>query len=188
MNLISEPSSPWYAVSTRARYEALAAMQIEARGYEVFLPLYKERRRWSDRVKVLELPLFAGYLFCRLDVNNRLPVLSAPGVVQIVGTGKTPIAVDAEEIDAIRAAVKSNRTSEPCAFAKVGARVRVDAGPLCGVEGIILAVKGQRRLILSVSLLQRSVSVEIENDAVSPLPSALSGSTADGTYCAQNQR
>lgn len=187
MTLAIGTQLPWFAVNTRARYEDFAARQIEGRGYEVFLPIYRVRRRWSDRIKELELPLFPGYLFCRLDINNRFPVLSAPGVIQIVGIGKKPIPVDPQEVQAIQIAVKNNRVSEPLPFRKVGTRVRVEAGPLCGLEGIIQNVKGQRRLVLSITLLQRSVAVEIEHDSVSSLPHRIAGSSVPGAPHTRNE-
>src|SRR5438309_1885473 len=85
---------PWFAIHIRGRYEKSTAAILHDKGYEWFLPLYKCRRRWSDRSKELELPLFPGYLFCRFDLNDRLPILTTPGVLQIVGIGKTPIPVD----------------------------------------------------------------------------------------------
>ena len=88
---------PWFAVQTRSRHENVVAAQLRGKGYEPFLPLCKSRRRWSDRVREIELPLFPGYLFCRFDASDRLPILIIPGVVQIVGTGKKPVAIDEEE-------------------------------------------------------------------------------------------
>jgi transcription antitermination factor NusG len=161
----------WFAINTRVRYEEFAAKQIEGRGYEVFLPTYKSRRRWSDRIKELTLPLFPGYLFCRFEVAKRFPVLTAPGVLQIVGIGKIPTPVDEAEIGAIQVAAEQHLVREPWPYAaRIGQRVRVEAGPLRGVEGIVQNIKGQRRLILSVSLLQRSVVVEIENSWVAATP------------------
>jgi transcription antitermination factor NusG len=160
---------PWFALQVRARHEALVASHLSARGFELFLPLYLSSRKWSDRVKEVSLPLFPGYVFCRLDVNNRFPVLSAPGVNSIVGIGKIPIALDENEIAAIQAMVKSGLPSQPWPFLKVGQAVRIEHGPLCGMEGILMDFKGRHRLVLSVTLLQRSVAVEVENGWVKPL-------------------
>jgi transcription antitermination factor NusG len=153
----------WFALNTRFRYEDYVSKQIAGKGYETFLPIYKSRRRWSDRIKQIDLPLFPGYLFCRFDPANRLPILTVPGMIQIVGFGKTPVPVDESEIVAIQAAMGSNVTREPWPFLQIGQKVRVACGPLCGVEGILLSVRGGRRLVLSVTLLQRSVALEVDS-------------------------
>src|SRR5579871_262964 len=121
---------PWYALRVRPRYEKQVAQSIESRGIRTFLPLYAARRRWSDRVKELELPLFDGYVFCQMDVSTRLPVLVIPGVIQFVGVGKTPVAVESHEIEAIQGVVGANGTVRPWPFLREGDRVRVDEGPL----------------------------------------------------------
>jgi transcription antitermination factor NusG len=141
------------------------------KGYEGFLPLYRCKRRWSDRIKELELPLFSGYMFCRLDITRRLPVLVTPGVIRFVGIGRTPIPVDEAEISAILRIVTAGFQAQPHPYLQVGQRVRIDRGKLSGVEGILLAMKKSARLVISVSLLQRSVAVEIDEASVSPLDS-----------------
>src|SRR5713101_4178902 len=117
---------PWFAVQTRSRYENLVATLLRGKGYELFLPIYKSRRRWSDRIKELELPLFSGYLFCRFNPLNRFPILVTPGVVQVVGIGKNPVPVSESEITAIKALVQSGLPSQPWPFLRVGQRVRVE--------------------------------------------------------------
>src|SRR6266850_4958263 len=97
---------PWYALRVRSRYENTVATHLQGRGYGSLLPLYKCRRRWSDRFKDSELPLFPGYVFCQFNPLNRLPILSIPGIVHVVGVGKTPVAVDEAEIAALQAAVR----------------------------------------------------------------------------------
>ena len=159
----------WFAVNTRSRYEDYVAKQVGGRGYEVFLPIYKTRRKWSDRVKEIDLPLFPGYVFCRFDPVYRLPIVTTAGVIKVVGSGKTPIPVDEREIAAIQIALKTDLPREPWPFAQIGQKVRVQHGPLSGVEGTLLNVKGSRRLVLSVTLLQRSVALEIESALVMPL-------------------
>jgi transcription antitermination factor NusG len=161
---------PWFALQTRYRSENSVATQLRGKGYEPFLPVYKSRRRWSDRVKELELPLFPGYLFCRFNSLDRLPILVTPGVLQIVGTGKTPMPVDDAEIAAIQITIQSGVAREPWPFPQVGQRVRVEYGPLHGLEGILLSFKGRHRLVLSVTLLQRSVAVEIDESWARPIP------------------
>lgn len=159
---MTNSGSFWFALNTKSRYEDFVARQLFGKGYEVFLPVYKARRKWSDRVKQIELPLFPGYLFCRFDPQNRFPILTTPGVIQIVGLGKTPIPVDESEISAIRTAVSSELTREPWPYLQIGQKVRVQCGPLSGVEGILVYIKGARRLVLSVTLLQRSVALEVD--------------------------
>jgi transcription antitermination factor NusG len=158
---------PWFALQVRVRHEVAVSDHLKGKGYEWFLPLYKSRRRWSDRVKEIEAPLFPGYLFCRFDPYDRLPILKTPGVAQIVGYNHIPIPVDEHEIMAIRRLVASGVPNFPCAYLEVGSKVRIDTGALRGLEGILTDVKGKRRLVLSISLLQRSVAVEIDSDAVS---------------------
>jgi transcription antitermination factor NusG len=162
---------PWFALQVRMRYETCVADHLKGKGYEWFLPLYKTRRRWSDRVKEVDSPLFPGYLFCRFDPFDRLPILKTPGVTQIVGYNHVPIPVDEQEIESIRNLVASGVPNFPCAYLEIGSKVRIEAGALRGIEGILTELKGKRRLVLSITLLQRSVAVEIDSDVVSAVPS-----------------
>lgn len=139
---------------------------VGARGYEAYLPLYRVRRRWSDRVVDKELPLFPGYLFCRFDPHQRLPILTTPGVVSIISSAKIPIPIPQMEIAAIRTAIESGFLVMPCAYLKEGQRVRVREGPLEGVEGILIRKKSELRIVLTVEMLQRSVSMEIDRESV----------------------
>ncbi len=159
----------WYALRTKSRYENTVASHLCARGYEFFLPLYKCRRRWTDRFKEIELPLFPGYVFCQFNSLDRFPVLSIPGVVHVVGVGRTPVSIDETEIAAIQTAVKSGLPRQPCPFLEIGDRVRIEHGPLCGIEGILLGFRGNQRLVLSVTLLQRSVAVQVDEAWVQPM-------------------
>jgi transcription antitermination factor NusG len=161
---------PWFAIQVKSRHETNVAAHLGGKGYEWFLPLYKSRHRWSDRFKEMEQPLFPGYVFCRLDLLKRLPVLVTPGVILIIGAGKTPLPIDDSEISAVQTAVKSGLSSEPCQFLQIGQKVTINSGPLCGLEGIVAEIRGRQRLILSVTLLRRSIAVQVEGDWVSPLP------------------
>jgi transcription antitermination factor NusG len=165
---------PWYALRVRPRFEKAVALTLLSKGYEGFLPLYRNRSRWSDRIKEVEMPLFPGYLFCRFDVNNRLPILVTPGVMHVVGIGKTPYPVYDDEIRALQSVVLSGLQAEPRSYLNVGEKVRIEIGPLAGLEGILLALKGSSQLILSVSLLQRSVAVTIDESWVVSLTPAYS--------------
>lgn len=160
---------PWFAVQVWARHEARVAEHLKGKGYRWFLPLYKCRKRWSDRVKVVDAPLFPGYLFCRFNPESRLRILTTPGVIQIVGNNGSPAPIDETEIEAIQTVVTSGLPSEPWPFLAVGHRVRIESGPLCDLEGTVVMHKGHHRLVLSVKLLQRSVAVEIDSASVSPL-------------------
>jgi len=159
----------WYALQVRPRSEKHVQICLEEKGYEVFLPAYSSTREWSDRVKSISIPLFPSYLFCRFDVHARLPVLVTPGVHSVVGIGKTPIAVDDSEIAAIQQVLKSGVAAQPWPYLKVGERVQVEAGPLQGLNGIVTREKGIDRLIVSVTLLMRSVSIEIDRSWITPL-------------------
>ncbi|HEY2120388.1 MAG TPA: UpxY family transcription antiterminator [Candidatus Acidoferrum sp.] len=161
---------PWYALQVRARHEKNVTNYLNGMGYETFLPLSKSARQWSDRKKEIDLPLFPGYIFCRFDVQNRLPILKTPGMLQIVGYSRIPIPVDEIEIDAIQSVVASGLPNQPCAFLEVGDRVIVQAGPLTGLEGILVECRGKNRLILSINLLQRSIAVEISSNHVALHP------------------
>jgi len=160
---------PWFALRIRSRCEKNVAAALNEKGYEVFLPLYCHRRRWSDRIKEIEEPLFPGYLFCRFDLQKRLPILITPHVILIVGTGKMPVPVDDREIAALQSIVKSGLEAQPWPFLRLGQTVRVLQGPLRGVEGTLVAFKAGHRLVVSVTLLQRSVAVEVDHDWVTPI-------------------
>jgi transcription antitermination factor NusG len=169
---VIEPAGPeclWYALTVRPRYEKAVADALEGKGYEQFLPLYASRREWSDRVKTVHLPLFAGYVFLRLDITRRLPVLKTPGVVSFVSLGPEPTPIDAPEIESIRSLVRSGVPVGPWPYLKEGQEVEVTRGALKGVRGILLKVKSQLRLVISVNLLQRSVAVEVDRDDVRPI-------------------
>ena len=153
---------PWYAIMARTGREKSATLLLENAGYECLLPVSKYTRHWSDRIKEVEVPLFPGYLFCRMDPHNRLPVLMTPGVIQIVGVGKTLIPVQEAEIAAIQRVVKNGLSTMPWAYLQVGHVARIVGGPLRGMTGIIVKIKSGMKLVLSVTLLQRSVAVEVD--------------------------
>lgn len=159
---------PWYALQVRGRHERVVAEHLASQGFEWFLPLCKERKRWSDRIKEVESPLFPGYLFCRFDAQNRLPILKTPGLVQIVGYNRQPISVDEGEIAAIQTLVASGVPNQPCSFVEIGDPVRIESGPLRGLQGILVESRGHHKFVLSVTLLQRSVAVEIDALSVTP--------------------
>jgi transcription antitermination factor NusG len=168
MNSDSQQLS-WFALQVRARHETGVASFIESKGYELFLPLYKCRKQWSDRVKKVEAPLFPGYLFCRFNPHDRLPIVSTAGVIQIVGYNRVPVPVDDSEIQAIQTLVASGLPNQPWPFLHVGDPVRIEGGPFKGLEGMLIEFKGSHRLVLSITLLHRSVAVEIDSASVRSL-------------------
>ena len=162
-------SHPWFALRVRSNYERITVTHLRERGYEEFAPSYKVERRWSDRTKQIDRFLFPGYIFCRFDPNERLPILTAPGVVDVVGFGKTPEPIPHTEIQRVRTMVDSGLMVTPYPYVQVGQAVLIERGPLTGVEGILVEVKGKVRLVVSVNLLQRSVSAEVDRTSIRPI-------------------
>jgi transcription antitermination factor NusG len=155
-----------YALYTRHQHEKAATTQLQGRGFEVFLPLYKAFHRWKDRNQTVQLPLFPCYVFLRTALTRRGDILRTPGVLSIVGNGGRATAIPEAEIEAIRRVTHTRTHFEPHAFLKAGERVRILSGPLTGIEGILQRVKSRYRIILSVELLQKAVAVEVDIDAV----------------------
>ena len=162
-------SQPWYALRVRSNHERVAAMHLREQGYEEFCPAYKAERQWSDRKKTVEQFLFPGYVFCRLNPDDRLPVLMMPGVVNVVGFGSQPAAIPDQEIEHVRTMVRSGLLVTPWPFLSVGQTVVLERGPLAGVEGILQQIKKTFRLVVSVQMLQRSVSTEVDRAWVRPI-------------------
>ncbi len=160
---------PWYAVSVSSRKEAFTATVLRGKGLEVYLPTYILRRRAGKRTTLVHQPLFPGYIFSRLDLNNRLPVLVTQGVVAIVGFGGRPMPLPDNDVLNVQRMVESGQLAEPVPYLEVGQRVRVFEGPLAGVDGFLERYKGSDRLILSIALLQRSIAVEVDRETVEPL-------------------
>lgn len=159
---------PWYAVKVRSRAEETVRAMLTGKGYLALLPTHLECRQYSDRIKKIDTPLFPGYLFCRLDVNRRLPVLMTPGVEYLVGFGGIPQPIPESEIAAIETVMNSGLLAQPWPFLRSGHRVRIEMGALRGVEGTLVRTQGADRLVLSVELLQRSLSVAVERSWVRP--------------------
>ncbi|HEY1206203.1 MAG: UpxY family transcription antiterminator [Bryobacteraceae bacterium] len=168
MNKLAGPR--WYAVHVRQRCEKVASTALRNRGLREFLPLYSARRQWSDRIAQVEMPLFPGYVFCHFDLaDRRIPVLSTPGVLGLVGSGRTPLPVDDGEIAAVQTIVDSGMAAEPWPYLETGAAVRLHHGALAGLEGVFVEAKKHHRLVVSVTLLRRAVAVEIDSAWVSPV-------------------
>ncbi len=160
--------SRWYAAYTHPRHEKRVAQQMEGNRIQCFLPVYKSVRRWKDRRKQLELPLFPGYVFVRIALRDRLQVLQLPGVVHLVSFNGKPAVLADSEIESLRG-LTQNYGVEPHPYLKAGRRVRVHSGPMAGVEGILVRRKEKFRVVLSIHLIQRSVAVEVDETEVEPV-------------------
>lgn len=155
----------WFAVHVWSGREHLCAKHLQQRGYEVFLPCIRERRRWSDRIKVVDRALFPGYVFCRFGDDVVGKIITAPGVIRIVGDDCGPSAIPAQEIEAVRRIVDAQLSAEPWpAPSLVGQKVLIELGPLRGITGTVLVIKNRRRLVVSVGLLPQAIAVEIDSD------------------------
>jgi transcription antitermination factor NusG len=178
-----EPSF-WFALTVKSRHEKVAAQHLRLRGLDEFLPLHRSRRRWSDRTAQVDLPLFPGYLFCRFGRQDRWKVLSSPGITSVVGFGDTAIPVEDSQIESIRSMALSGLPLQPCPYLKAGEAVCIDHGPLQGVRGIVVREKNPWRVVVTVELLQRSVSLEIDREMVSSSHPPSYGSDLSG--CNEN--
>jgi transcription antitermination factor NusG len=159
----------WYAVCTFSNHEKRVGEQLRERGVEHFLPLYASMRRWKDRRVQLQLPLFPGYIFVHLALRERLRVLDIPSVARLVGFSGLPVAIPDGEMEAMRISLTSQLRAEPHPYLKVGRRVRVASGPLAGFEGIVVRKKKQLRFVISLDLIMRSVSIEMDAADLRPL-------------------
>ncbi|MFL6463541.1 MAG: transcription termination/antitermination protein NusG [Bryobacteraceae bacterium] len=157
-------SLPWYGLRTKSKHEYVAAKALEGQGYESYLPLHRRRRQWSDRVVESEQPLFPGYVFCRFNAQQRMPILATLGIVSIVGFGNGPVAIADLEIEAVQTLLRSGAVAQTCPFICDGERVRIDRGALEGLEGILLQNKNEWRVVISVTMLQRSIAVEVDRE------------------------
>ena len=159
----------WYVLKVRSNCERRAAAHLRDRGFEEFSPSYRDSVQWSDRTKITERFLFPTYVFCRVNPAERAQVLRVPGVVNFVSFGAGPAAVPEEEVEQVRTLVCSGLLVTPHPFLEVGQKVRLERGPLTGVEGIVQQVKGSTRIVVSIGMLQRSVSTEVERSWVQPI-------------------
>lgn len=164
----------WYVIYTCPRHEKSVAHQIDQRSIPCFLPLYRSVRRWKDRRKELELALFPGYVFVRFALKDRLRVLQLPGAVRLVSFNGQPAVLPETEIEQLRQRLSCGGRLEPHPYLCVGRRVRVCAGPMQGLEGIILRRKDRCRVVFSLDLILRSVAVEVDESDVEPVAEARS--------------
>jgi transcription antitermination factor NusG len=158
----------WYVAQTHSRHEKRVAQQLEGKGIEHFLPLYETVSRWKDRRVRLKLPLFAGYVFARFPLCERLRALEIPGVARLVGFGGTPVALPNRDLEAMRRGLSSSLRAAPHPYLTVGRRVRVVAGPFAGIEGILSQKKNNLRVVVSLVLIERSVAVDVAVSDIQP--------------------
>lgn len=152
----------WYALYTRPRHEKAVAKNLIAKGFTIFLPLYSAPHRWKDRTKVIMLPLFSCYVFIQWCAHRHLDVVTTPGVHSLVCCGDLPARIPQAEIEGIRQLVERSIKIEPHPFIRYGDRVRVTAGPLEGIEGILVRKKNFNRIVLTVELLGKSAAAEVD--------------------------
>ena len=164
--------SPWFALQTKPRNEKQVERLLTHKGYECCLPMYRQKRRWSDRLIEVELPLFPMYIFCRFNSSAIGKAISTPGVTRIVGFSGQPAEVDIEEIEALQLLGQSGLLREPWSYVPNGTLVQVETGPLTGTRGVFCSSEDKRRLVISVTLLQRSVAVQIDKNTVISLVEA----------------
>jgi transcription antitermination factor NusG len=168
--VVARPLPTWYALLTRARHEKIVAHRLRERGVTVFLPLLTEVRRWSDRRKSVEFPLFSSYVFAKLVPTNegRLTALRIDGVFSLVGARGHGTAIPDQQIDAVRRLLEERLPCQSHPFLKIGQRVRIRSGALDGVEGILVSRSGESTLIISIDAIQRSLAVRVEGYDVEP--------------------
>ncbi|MGE5487767.1 MAG: transcription termination/antitermination protein NusG [bacterium] len=152
---------PWFALRVRSNFEKVASEALRQAGYVQFLPVFRSTRRWSGRDRQVELPVFPGYLFARSEPERLQSLASLRGVLHVVSAGRTPVPVDESEIAAVEAIARSALTAHPWPFLNAGRRVIIDHGPLAGFSGILVQTRNQHWLVVSVSLLMRSIAVDV---------------------------
>jgi transcription antitermination factor NusG len=152
----------WHALYTRHQHEKTVAQILSGKGFETFLPLYSSANRWKDRTKLVCLPLFPCYVFLKANAGRTLNILTTPGVHSIVSVAGTPVTIPEKEIDDLRLAVGSGAPLQPHPLLKIGDRVRVKAGPLAGVEGVLVRHKNVCRVVLTLEMLGKAAAVEVD--------------------------
>ncbi len=171
-SLNQEDNQEWFAVLVDPKQTQLILMSLMQKGYEAFTPFQTVVRKWRDRTSELLVPAFPGYLFARLDVRFRLPVLTTPGVRGLVGYGKQPVPICEEEIAAVRRIMTSKLAAQSCPFPLAGTTVRLVKGPLAGLTGILMGQSKLHRVLIRVALIQRALAVDVESDWLGPLESS----------------
>lgn len=158
----------WYAVYTRCHQERMVKAQLDGRDVENFLPTFERISQWKDRKKLIQVPLFPGYLFVKISLLRRLEVLKAYGAVQIVGNSTGPVPIPEEQIANVRTFVEVGLKCDPHPYLKIGTKAKIKEGPLAGFEGILIRKKNRSLFVLSIDLIQRSISVELGSWLIEP--------------------
>lgn len=166
---VSNAERAWFALRVRSNFERTVSQVLRAKGVEEFLPLYRSRRIWADRIRDLDTPLFPGYVFCRVVPQQHSAALATTGVVAMVGVQKSPLPIPDEEIAAVKRMAESGNMLEIWPLIRIGQRVRVRRGPLAGLDGTLLKIHDLSRLAVSVTLLGRSVLAQIDAACVTPV-------------------
>ena len=159
----------WYVAYTNPRHEKQVVGQMERNCIECFLPLYRSVRRWKDRCKQLELPLFPGYVFVHVALRDRLQVLQLPGVIQFVSFHGKPAPLPTTEIEGLRNGLAQKALAAPHPYLRVGRRVKIHSGPVAGLDGVLVRRKDKFRVVLSIHLIQRSIAVEVDESEIEPI-------------------
>jgi transcription antitermination factor NusG len=169
VRLLANLQKKWFAVFTRSHHEKRVAQYYSEKGIEHFLPLYRTTHQWTHyRKAILDLPLFSNYLFVHIASQERIRVLSVPGVVALVGQGNTPTPLADSEVESLRSGLHL-RKFEPYPYLVEGAKVRIKTGALAGIQGVVLRKKNSLRVIFSMDLLMRSIAVEVDADELEPV-------------------
>jgi transcription antitermination factor NusG len=159
---VGDPAPAWYAAYTCANHEKKVAGQLAERDVEHYLPTFEAVRRWSDRSMRIQQPLFPGYVFVRLSLRERLRVLQVPSVVRLVGFNGSPAPLPDREIETLRRSLIAELGTSPHPYLKEGTKVRIVRGPLEGAEGILIRKKNIFRVVISIDLILRAASVEVD--------------------------
>lgn len=170
--MLFSDAGPWFALQVVPRHEKSVDNILEYRGYNHFLPTYQVRRRWSDRVRLVEQPLFPGYVFCKSQSNLMEVIRGSPGIIGLVAFGGKPHPVPDKEIEALQQIVRGKREYSAFPYLSVGQKVQVISGPLTGISGTIMQFKNRDRLVISLDVIMKSVSVEIDQSEVALLQAA----------------
>ena len=158
-----------YAVKVRSRMEGSIGVALKQKGFDVLLPTYTDRRRYSDRVKAVSRALFPGYVFVRTEMKELLPLVSTEGVSYIVKSGNAPHPLPQQEVAAIESLCRMDAPCSPCENLNVGQRVTIESGPLSGLQGILTRIGDNDRLVISINSIFSSVSVDLRDTAVTPV-------------------
>jgi transcription antitermination factor NusG len=159
----------WFVLTVAPRHELSAGQHLQTKGFETSVPAYCIRRRWSDRVKTIKLPLFPGYVFCRFSQECRIAVLNTPGVRGAISFGSQLAYLEDHEIERIHRMADSGLNLEPLAGLRTGMQVEIVGGPLRGMHGVLAQINGTARVVVNVELLHRAVAVQVDPEAVAPL-------------------